>query len=134
MKPTKSAALEALCAELRPEDGIPSHLLKRQQTKRKETAPDRHQRQYCRAVQRELDGVIDTAAPATGLSLVSVEPVPGSSALLVLVSAPVASAAQITALEQQLQNASGFLRAAVAGVTHRKRVAHLRFRVVPEMS
>ncbi len=64
-------------------------------------------------------------------NVVSVESIPGVSLLLVIVCAPALMQDDIAVMELRLRNASGLLRAAIAGATHRKRVPHLRFRVVP---
>ena len=65
------------------------------------------------------------------LNVDSVEPLPGGSVLLVVLSAPSLTQDGIAGIESRLRQASGLLRAAIAGETHRKRVPHLRFRVVP---
>ena len=67
----------------------------------------------------------------TELNVVSVEPLPCSSVLLVILSAASLTQEEIAGMEARLRQASGLLRAAIAGETHRKRVPHLRFRVVP---
>jgi hypothetical protein len=136
MKHKKDAALTSLCAEVRPGDGIPPHILKRQKQKQHQQRKpvDRHALQYARAVHRCLDGAL---AGITGddtmndWSVLSVESLPGGSVLLVIVSAPSLVHDEITGMESRLQQASGGLRATIAGETHRKRVPHLRFRVVP---
>jgi hypothetical protein len=140
MKHIKDAALTSLCAEVRPGDGIPPQLLKRQKENRKrkqhQSRPviDRHALQYCKEAKRSLEGELTAITGDESMndwSVVSVEPLPGGSVLLVIVSAPFVTQDTIAAMESRLGGASGLLRAAIAGNTHRKRVPHLRFRVVP---
>lgn len=139
MKHKSDAALTSLCAKVRPGDGIPPQVLKRQKQKQRNHqsrhAVDRHALQYCKEAKRSLDGelaslTMDDASP-NDWSVLSVEPLPGGSALLVIVSAPSVTQETIAVMESRLREASGTLRAAIAGDTHRKRVPHLRFRVVP---
>jgi hypothetical protein len=140
MKYKRDAALTSLCAEVRPGDGIPPHILKRQQQKEKHThhsnrqPVDRHALQYAKVAQRCLDGALTalTSGDRAGdCTVVSVEPASGGSVLLVIVSAPGLTHEGMAAMEARLRANAGHLRAALAGETHRKRVPHLRFRVVP---
>jgi hypothetical protein len=136
MKHRKDAALTSLCADIRPDDGIPPHLIKRQKQKqRQQRQPiDRHALQYAKAAKRCLDGALASLTgdgSMTELNVVSVEPLPCSSVLLVILSAASLTQDEIAGMEARLRQASGLLRAAIAGETHRKRVPHLRFRVVP---
>ncbi|HWB05186.1 MAG TPA: hypothetical protein VG796_19295 [Verrucomicrobiales bacterium] len=143
MKHKRDAALTSLCAEVRPGDGIPPHILKRQQQKERHThhpnrqPVDRHGLQYAKVAHRCLDGALTTLtsdASAGDCTVVSVEPASGGSVLLVVVSAPALTQDEIAAMEAHLRGNAGHLRAALAGETHRKRVPHLRFRVVPAES
>lgn len=143
MKHKKDAALTSLCTEVRPGDGIPPHILKRQQQKERHThhpnrqPVDRHALQYAKVARRCLDGALNTLTSddrAGDCTVVSVEPVSGGSVLFVVVSAPGLTRDGIAAMESRLCSAAGHLRAALAGETHRKRVPHLRFRVVPAES
>ncbi len=136
MKHRKDAGLRDLCAEVRPEDGIHPEVLKRQFRKQHQQRPpvDRHSLQYARAAHRCLEGNL---AAITGDSTLadcridSVEPLPGGSVLLILVSVPGLTQDAMERMEARLREAPGPLRAAIAGSTRRKRVPHLRFRVVP---
>lgn len=138
MKHKRDAALTSLCAEIRPGDGIAPHILKRQKLKQKkqQNRPpvDRHALQYAKAAQRCLDGALGAITgdeAMSELNVVSVESLPGGSVLLVIVSAPSLTQDGIADAESRLRQASGLLRAAIAGETHRKRVPHLRIRVIP---
>ena len=140
MKHKNAAALTSLCAEVRPGDGIPPQLLKRQKQTQKHKkhqsrqVVDRHALQYCKEAKRSLEGELTAITGDESMqdwSVVSVEPLPGGSVLLVIVSAPSVTHDTIASMESRLREASGLLRAAIAGDTHRKRVPHLRIRVVP---
>ena len=135
MKHKKDAAWSSLCAEIRPGDGIPPHILKRQTQKQHQRPPvDRHALQYAKAAHRCLDGALTAITGDESMNewnVVSVESIPGGSVHLVNVCAPALMQDDIPVMELRLRNASGLLRAAIAGATHRKRVPHLRFRVVP---
>jgi ribosome-binding factor A len=141
--------LESLCAEPHPGDGIPPHVLKKQQH-RDERAADTAStgnardgvnarlRQYCKAAHRALEAGLVSACGderLKDLRILSVEPLRGAgSNLLVVVAAP-ATAAEVQpmkALEKTLQNAAGLLRSVIATEIQRKRTPHLTFRVVPE--
>ena len=146
MKQKRDAAWQSVCAALRPEDGIAPHVLKRQkETERKKEKQrrqpaDRHALQYCKEARLYLDGELaelQTACETHSLigaawSILRVETVPGSGALLVVVGVPGITADGVAAVEAHLSAAAGRLRAAVAGGTHRKRVPPLRFRAVPD--
>lgn len=127
--------MKSLCAELRPEDGLPPHLVKRQQQRAEHSPNHGRVQQYCKAVHRALDAGLASAcgdARFKSLAILSVEPLPEGSKLLVLVAAPTPDATVMTELEQALQKASGLLRSVVAMDIQRKRTPHLTFRVVPE--
>ncbi len=127
--------IHPLCAELRPDDGLPPHLTKRKEQRENRGPHEGRSQQYCKAVWRALDAGLASACGdprLKSLAILSVEPLPGGSKLIVVVSAPVADRAELSALEQALQKASGLLRSVVASDIHRKRAPHLTFRVVPE--
>jgi ribosome-binding factor A len=134
MKPiTKQTvqAMQSLCSELRPEDGIPPHLLKRQQ-QRDEHSPF----QYCKAAHRAIEAGLSSDCGDVRLKSLSVhcvEPLPGGTKLLVIIAAPLTDQAAMRELEQALQKASGLLRSVLAAEIRRKRTPHLTFRVVPEV-
>lgn len=134
MKQKKNSSLTELCAELRPGDGVPPHILRRQEQKEDSTRqlrPDRHQQQYCGEAGRCLDAALhECGTLAEGLGVLAVEPLSGGS-LLVVVGKPGLVLAEISGIESRLQQCSGRLRAALAGETRRRRTPHLRFRVVP---
>ncbi|MES2706468.1 MAG: hypothetical protein V4726_07685 [Verrucomicrobiota bacterium] len=130
--------MKSLCAELRPEDGLPPHILKKQQLsqQRAEHPPgEARARQYCKAVHRALEAGLATACGderLKDLTIQSVEPMRTGSNLLVVVAVPVTDRDSMTSLEQTLQKAAGLLRSVIATEIQRKRTPHLTFRVVPE--
>ena len=131
--------MKTLCAELRPEDGLSPLELKKQQQRQqlKDHPPSQARaRQYCKAVHRALESGLSSAIGDERLKdliIESVQPLhPGSSNLLVLVSAPGAEPATIRTLEQTLQKASGLLRSVIATEIQRKRTPHLTFRIIPQ--
>ncbi len=123
------------CTEPGPGDGLPPAIYQRRfgnpQPSRKAAARNGP---YLKAVFRALEaGLTTTCADPrlASLTLRSVEPLPGGSTLLVLVTAP-GDPAGLAALERVLQGASGLLRSIVAEEIRRKRAPHLRFHVLPE--
>lgn len=134
MKQKKNSSLTELCAELRPGDGVPPHLLRQQERKEnhaRQQRPDRHQQQYCGEARRCLDAALqDCASLPEGLCVLAVEPLSGGS-LLVVAGKPGLVLEEISGIESRLQRCAGRLRAALAGETRRRRTPHLRFRVVP---
>lgn len=130
--------MKSLCAELRPEDGLPPHILKKQQLnlQRAEHPPgEARARQYCKAVHRSLEaGLAGVCGDdrLKDLTIQSVEPLRRGSNLLVVVAVPVADRDSLLALEHALQKAAGLLRSVIATEIQRKRTPHLTFRVVPE--
>lgn len=137
---TKSVLeMKSLCAETRPEDGIPPHVLKKQQ--RRGEQPDHgrnnaHAAQYCKAAHRSLEAGLASVCGdprLKDLSIATVEPLRTGSHLLVVVTVPAASAEDMLELERALQKAAGLLRSVIATEIQRKRTPHLTFRVVPEI-
>lgn len=131
--------MKTLCAELRPEDGLSSIELKKQQQRQqlKDHPPsEARARQYCKAVHRALESGLSSAIGderLKDLTIESVQPLhPGASNLLVLVSAPGTDPSTMPILEQTLQKASGLLRSVIATEIQRKRTPHLTFRIIPE--
>lgn len=123
------------CGETGPGDGLPPAIYQRRfgepHGTRKASA---HTGQYLKAVFRALDAGLTTtcADPRLAeLTLRSVEPLSGTSTLLVLATAP-GDPAALAELERVLHGASGLLRSVVAEEIRRKRAPHLRFRVLPE--
>jgi ribosome-binding factor A len=138
MKPPSNRSVQemkSLCAELRPEDGLPPHILKRKQQHEHSGPNIGCSQQYSKAVHRALEaGLASTCGDERLKSLVihAVEAMPGGSKLLVVVTSQETDPQALKTLEQALQKASGLLRSVVAMDIQRKRTPHLTFRVVPE--
>ena len=127
--------MRLLCTELRPDDGLPPHLLKRKAQRQEHPPGQVRAQQYCKAVQRALDaGLAGVCGDARlkSLTVHAVEPHPNGSKLLVIIAVPATDAATVKSLEQTLQNAAGLLRSVIATEVQRRRTPHLTFRVVPE--
>ena len=128
--------LEAFCAQVRPDDGIPPQNLKKKSQSKGQRAAGRHRfQQYCKAARQALENALaidcgDEALKTASIS--AVEHQGGGASLLVVISAPIHDIADITAMESRLKRASGLLRSALASELRRKRVPHLQFRIVPE--
>jgi ribosome-binding factor A len=128
--------MEALCAEVRPDDGIAPHVLKKQQI-RAELDSNRlpaRALQYHKAVRQCLDsafGSICADPLLVDLVVRSVEPIGKGTKLLVVVT-PLSNKEHPQIIEAALQRAAGLLRSVVAGEVHRKRTPHLSFRVMPD--
>lgn len=125
-----------LCAEPRPEDGVPPHVLARRSRSPGSVKAGRHRLdQLCKQVRIALSEalVCDCGDPVIqNLEIVSVKPSTGSTVLQVILKSHDADA-DIETIEhahRQLERASGLLRAAIAGAIHRKRVPQLRFQVI----
>ncbi len=124
------------CAELRPDDGIPTHILKKQQNRDHRTAKRSPARalQYHKAVRQSLDAAFGNVCAdplLTDLSVRSVEPLGKGAKLLVVVETSATNSVSLEIIEASLQQAAGLLRSVVAGEIQRKRTPHLSFRVVP---
>lgn len=129
--------MESLCAEVRPDDGIAPHVLKKQHTLAEQNSQRLPARalQYQKAVRQCLDaafGSICADPLLADLAVRSVEPVGKGAKLLVVVETPLSNQEHPQIIEAALQRAAGLLRSAVAGEVHRKRTPNLSFRVVPE--
>jgi ribosome-binding factor A len=128
--------MEALCAEVRPDDGIAPHVLKKQQLRENRGLNRLPARalQYHKAVRQCLDAAFGNVCAdpiLADLVVRSVEPMGKGSKLLVVVETPPSSPEPPPIIEAALQRAAGLLRSVVAGEVHRKRTPHLSFRVVP---
>jgi ribosome-binding factor A len=128
--------IESLCAEMRPDDGIPTHVLKKQHDRDQRAAKRSPARalQYYKAVRQCLDSAFGSVCAdplLMDLAVCSVEPLGRGAKLLVVVETPPTNSVNLEIIEASLQQASGLLRSVVAGEVHRKRTPHLSFRVVP---
>ena len=128
--------MEALCAEVRPDDGIAPHVLKKQHTKAELNSNRLPARslQYQKAVRQCLDsafGSICSDPLLVDLVVRSVEPTGKGAKLLVVVETAPSNQENPQIIEAALQHAAGLLRSVVAGEVHRKRTPYLSFRVVP---
>jgi ribosome-binding factor A len=128
--------MEALCAEVRPDDGIAPHVLKKQQLRenRESNRLPARALQYHKAVRQCLDaafGNICADPLLTDLVVRSVEPMGKGSKLLIVVETPPSNPHSPPLIEATLQRAAGLLRSVVAGEVHRKRTPCLSFRVLP---
>jgi ribosome-binding factor A len=125
--------LRSLCAEVRPEDGLPPHRTKTNAAKAPHVIAARQQ-QYCKAVLQALDAGLANVCGDHRLKhllIQSVQVMPHGSKLLVLVETPDQPTSAAAEIETALQRASGLLRSIVAGEIQRKRTPALVFRVVP---
>lgn len=128
--------MEALCAEVRPDDGIAPHVLKKQQLRddSKSNRLPARALQYHKAVRQCLDaafGRICADPLLADLVVRSVEPVGKGCKLRVVVETRPSNQESPQIIEAALQRAAGLLRSVVAGEVHRKRTPCLSFRVVP---
>jgi hypothetical protein len=133
--PTKGE-LASLCAEVRPDDGIPPHILKKRQNREVSASTRVPPRSlpYLKAVRQCLDAAFGSVCAdplLTDLTVRSLEPLGKGAKLLVVVEAPSAESPHLRIIEASLQRAAGLLRSVVAGEVRRKRTPHLRFRVIP---
>ncbi|MEO8615254.1 MAG: hypothetical protein ABI600_08950 [Luteolibacter sp.] len=128
--------MESLCAEVRPDDGIAPHVLKKQQSRaehRTKPLPARAL-QYQKAVRQCLDSAFASVCVdplLVDLVVVAVEPIGRGAKLLVVVETPPSNEDNPQMIETALQQAAGHLRSVVAGEIPRKRTPYLSFRVVP---
>jgi ribosome-binding factor A len=118
------------CSEVGPEDGIdPRYKSRRPQGK----VANRKALQLCGQVARTLAGCLGACGEEClrDLLVVSVEPAPDSSRLLVtLCAAPSAGRVDVGEVLGALQRARRLLRCEVAGGIHRKKVPELTFCVI----
>ena len=131
-KPAKDELLQ-LCGEIGPEDGIdPRDFFK---PARKES--HRKTFQLCHQVAETLNVELASMSepPLSDLAVVSVEPAPDASHLLVLVAAQDPKRVLVEAdVLSALNGSSGRFRAEVAAAISRKRVPQLSFRFLPSGS
>ena len=125
---------DELCAEPDPDDGIPPHELEKRGRPRSSRNAGRHRlAQLCKQVHIALSESLlcDCCDPVVqSLEVESVQPMTGSTVLLVTLRARTGDSAEIDHAHRQLGLESGTLRAAVASAIHRKRVPQLRFCIV----
>ncbi len=129
-KPSKRD-LAALCAEVRPDDGIdPKQFFRTETTRRKN---DRKTMQLCSQVADTLNQFLSGESGddvLRELQVVSVVPAPDASQLLVVV-APLLNGGPTEGIAlARLDEASGRLRAAVTGAITRRRAPKLLFQFV----
>lgn len=123
-----------VCAEVREDDGIPPHVLKKRETRAKGTRKT-GATAYQHAVRRCLDAALASVCADrrfANLSVRSVEPLGRGTKLLVLVVFPAWERLEPSELEAALNGAGGLLRSVIAGEVPRKHTPALRFRVLPE--
>jgi ribosome-binding factor A len=128
--------MDSLCAETRPDDGIPPHVLKKQFNRDRQSSKRLPARalQYHKAVRQCLDAAFASVCAdplLTDLAVLSVEPLGKGAKLLVVVETPPANTAKLRMIETSLQQAAGLLRSVLAGEVQRKRTPCLSFRVIP---
>ncbi len=127
---------EHVCESLGPDDGVPLELIAlRQRRRTRQRQPDHKALQYCKQAQHAIHDSLmcDCGDPyLRDLELVAVEPGPDRAVMVVTLAAPISSAPELEQVRRRLEAASGVLRSAIAGATHRKRVPSLHFRVVPQ--
>jgi ribosome-binding factor A len=124
----------ALCAEIRPEDGIdPRKVI------HKSNRSNKHRKTYqvCKQAERTLNLVLageSVEALLRELSVCAVEPNPDSSRLLVIVE-PISTTVSLDKCDvlKALQRAEGRLRSAIATTINRKRVPQLTFQFLSPM-
>lgn len=133
--------MRTVCGEIGPEDGVDPRLPARSRRRpgvRRSAAgprpvPGRKARQLASQVFETLGAVLagDTGDDLLGaLRVVSVEPAPDASRLLVTLAPP--ATADPDALRARLDRASGWLRTEVAAAVTRKRAPRLSFQLVPD--
>ena len=129
----EQAQAERLCAELREDDGIPPSILaKRKQQEHRHI--NYHGEQLCKQIRIALGEALicDCADPAfADLQVIEVSMASGTAALEVVVTAPDQDANLLREIQQHLQKAEGLLRAAIGPAINRKRLPHLKFRLLP---
>jgi ribosome-binding factor A len=131
-----SKILRSLCAEVDLDDGVDPRVSSRKGTSRKK-AP-RKARQLCGQVAETLSHTLASQGHddvLQSLHVVTVEPAPDASRLLVTVTAPRGDRVDPARVLDHLQRASGRLRCEVAAAITRKRAPTLVYRfAVPAAS
>jgi hypothetical protein len=133
----KSTHLDAhtasLCNELRPEDGVPTHLREPQHRRSaalSNIASARYVKAAVRAVESALAGFAEH--PQLGsLSVTDAQLHPGGAVLEIALYAPEHRYEDIEPLEHLLASFSGHFRDHIAAEVNRRRTPHLRLRVIP---
>lgn len=90
--------------------------------------------QYCKQARQALESALSCDLADTDLRaliVIEVRPLKGSALLEVTLGSDRTNSRDLQEQHDRLVAVSGVLRAAVAGATHRKRVASLRFRLLP---
>jgi hypothetical protein len=98
--------------------------------------PSHRQEQYCHAVEESLDISQLTNVPEhlrERCRVHSILPDGGGSSLLIIIGLADATHAEITALEPLLAASQGLIRQLIAESINRKRVPHVKVRVVPDV-
>jgi hypothetical protein len=142
-QPKNTETWPALCADLRPEDGISPaeekrHSL-RDERRRRAARGSHRQQQYCHAVREALSleaaltDMPEECSWLERLELLEILPESGGCALLCVVGLHAATAAELVEAETVLRDPrrAGRLRAMVASATPRQRTPHVKVRVVP---
>jgi ribosome-binding factor A len=128
--------LHALCAEVHADDGLDSRELARQTR----TSQHGHRKawQLCRQIARTLSDILAGECDdpnLCNLDVVSVEPAPDTSRLLVTVAVPSRSEPVDPVLVLgRLQHAAGLMRCEVAAAITRRKVPVLVFRLAASRS
>ncbi|MGY8688699.1 MAG: hypothetical protein ACKVHP_13320 [Verrucomicrobiales bacterium] len=129
---------ESLCDTWGPEDEItPAELAQRdrRQEKRPQQQRGNHRAlQYCKQARIALETAMscDLGDPLLHeLTVIAVRPITGCTVIEATLVSMITSPEPMDTMHQRLTAAEGVLRSAVAGETHRKRVARIRFRIVP---
>jgi ribosome-binding factor A len=123
--------IKSLCAEVHADDGVdPKQFFRPAKTDRK---TDRKTLQLCRQVAETLSQVLSGECGddvLQSLQVVSVQPAPNASQLLVLVSPTVIDSVDAATILTHLEAANGRLRSEVAAAIVRRRAPKLMFQVV----
>jgi hypothetical protein len=121
-----------LCATPRTDDGLSSIEYAKKHRKLPSSPPRHRQQSYLKAASRALDEALLSLALHPDLSRLQLHELQLNGAVLEAVLwAPEHSAADVPALEAELQLHAGYLRSVLAETVRRKRTPHLRLRVIP---
>lgn len=123
---------DELCAHPHEEDGIPPSVLrKRRQNEHRHI--NYHGEQLCKQVRIALAEALicDCADPSLAdLEVLQIRMASGTSVLEALVTAPDQDQQLLQQIERRLRRAEGWLRASVGDAIHRKRLPHLKFKLM----
>jgi hypothetical protein len=132
---TNDAGLASLCHEVRPDDGVPPHILQKQhRTGGRGSKPDFAALRFTKAAVRAVEAALAAYASDADLGSLSVAGAllhPGGAVLEVTLLAPEHRHDDIPALEERLHALSGHFRAQIAAEVNRRRTPHLRLRAIP---